>query len=115
MSLYCNYSCVTTCSKEIELQGQGGNQRASDRLRGDGQAVALSTRSYYQHQQHPPKLAVRGNQIDIMLVTVEKRTYVRLGAKLGYCGFGASMSDGLYIISAFSDPVVTNRPFSCVM
>ena len=63
----------------------------------------------------PPKLAVRGNQIDIMLVTVEKRTYVRLGAKLGYCGFGASMSDGLHIISAFSDPVVTNRPFSCVM
>ena len=63
----------------------------------------------------PPKLAVRGNQLEIILVTVEKRTYVRLGAKLGYCGFGASMSDGLYIISAFSDPVVTNRPFSCVM
>ena len=62
-----------TCSKEIERQGQEAtNQRASDRLGGDGQAVALSTRSYYQHQQHPPKLAVRGNQIDIMLVTVEK-------------------------------------------
>ena len=27
-----------------------------------------------------PKLVVRGNQIDIMLVTVEKRTYAHLGA-----------------------------------
>ena len=26
------------------------------------------------------ELVVRGNQIDIMLVTVEKRTYARLGA-----------------------------------
>ena len=60
-----------------------------------------------------PKLVVRGNQIDIMLVTVEKRTYARLGAIAVL--HGASMSDDLLIISAFSDPVVANRPFSCVM
>ena len=59
--------------------------------------MAPSSRSYHLHQQHPPELAVRGDQISIMLVTVEKRTCERL------FGFGASMSDDLYIISAFSD------------
>ena len=44
------------------------------------------------------ELVVRGNQIDIMLVTVEKRTYARLGA------IAVLVFRCLMIISAFSDP-----------
>ena len=52
------------------------------------------------------ELVVRGNQIDIMLVTVEKRTYARLGA------IAVLVFRCLMIISAFSDPVVP-FPVSC--
>ena len=96
MSLYCNYSCVTHAQKKLSFRVRVATKGLPTGWEAMVRLWLFQLAHTINNDNIPPNLAVRGNQIDIMLVPVEKRTYASLGAKLGYCGFGCLM---VYILS----------------